>query len=95
MILGIPERRSRPLTSIRSRLSTGKALPMVVLICSAELSPMSRSYHGTTVVYGSDEVAEHGFGDIKVGDHSIFHGTNGNYVTGCSAQHHFSLIANS
>ena len=45
-IFGIPEIRSRPLTSIllTSCPGSGKALPIVILITSPDLSPIRRLY---------------------------------------------------
>jgi hypothetical protein len=41
-VFGMPDTRSRPLTSISRSSPTGYAEPIVILICSAVGSPMSR-----------------------------------------------------
>jgi len=42
---------------------------------------------GFTVVYLMNEVAQHLFGDVKVGDDTILHGTNGGNGAGSSPEH--------
>ena len=41
-----------------------------------------------------DEVLEHFLGDVKIGNHPIFHGFDGHYVAGSPAQHFLGLMAN-
>ena len=41
----------------------------------------------------ADEVAEHGFGDLEIGDHAVFQGTNGDDVARRAAEHSLRFIA--
>src|SRR6185436_15855602 len=38
-----------------------------------------------------EEVPQHLLGDVEVGDHAVFHGTDGDYALGCSAEHALGL----
>src|SRR6266487_4914424 len=42
-----------------------------------------------------DEVTEHGFGDLEVGDDAVFHGPNGHDVAGSAAQHALGFFPDS
>ncbi len=40
-----------------------------------------------------NEMAEHRFGDLEVGNHAVFHGPDGHYVSGGAPQHPLGFIA--
>jgi hypothetical protein len=40
-----------------------------------------------------DEITEHAFGDLKVGDDAVFHGADGDDGAGSAAEHALGLIA--
>ena len=48
---------------------------------------------GAAVVHLADEVAQHGLGDLEIGDHPVLHGTDGHDVAGGAAQHHLGFPA--
>ena len=52
---------------------------------------MAACYHPE--VHFSDEVPEHGFGDVEIGDDAIAEWADGDDVARCSAEHSFSVIA--
>ena len=43
----------------------------------------------------ADKVFDHLLGDIKIGNHTVTHGTNGFDIARRTPEHHFRFIANS
>ena len=48
---------------------------------------------GTPVVDLADEMAEHGLGDLKIGDDPFPHRPNGHDISGRPAQHQLGLLS--
>jgi hypothetical protein len=46
-------------------------------------------------VHHANELLEHLLGDGEVGNHTVFHGSNGFDVAGYFAQHRLGFVANS
>lgn len=57
------------------------------------LMPVVRDSGVVGRVVFSDEVAQHGLGDFKIRDDSVFHGTDGHDVARGAPQHHLGLLA--
>ena len=53
----------------------------------------ARTNHAAAVVHLADEVAQHGFGDLEVRNHTVLQRTNGHDVARCAAEHSLGFIA--
>ena len=53
----------------------------------------ARANHAAAIVHLADEVAEHGFRDLEIRDHTVLQGTNSHDVAGRATEHSLRFIA--